>query len=79
MWVYLEGGPSTAPSNKSSGGIGESWGNSFTSPSSWPVGSWTQIGGDTGPSETGNTFTLKLAIDDPDWSGWVYIDDVEMR
>ena len=79
MQVYLEGGPSTAPENKSSGGLEDQLASDFTSPSAWSVGSWTQIGGSLWQTEVGTTFTLNLAIFDPNWSGWVYIDDVVMN
>jgi hypothetical protein len=79
MQVYLEGGPSTSPENKSSGGLEDQVASDFTSPSAWAVGAWTQIGGSLWQTEVGTTFTLNLAIYDPDWSGWVYIDDVVMK
>jgi hypothetical protein len=79
MWVYLDGGPSTAPENVSSGGLENQEASDFTSPSAWSVGSWAQIGGILHQTESGNTFTLNLGIYDPSWSGWVYIDDVAMN
>jgi hypothetical protein len=79
LWVYLEGGPSTAPANVTSGALGDQGGNDFTSPSAWTVGSWMQIGGILAQTESGATFTLNLGIWDPNWSGWVYIDDVAMK
>ena len=79
LWVYLDGGPSTAPENVTSGSLGDQGGNDFTSPSAWTVGSWMQIGGVLGQTESGATFTLNLGIWDPSWSGWVYIDDVVMK
>ena len=82
MWVYLDGGPDTGPSNVSSGDLDNQGMSSlsFSVPPAWPVGSWTQIGGDLGQSATGaTTFTFNLGIYDPNWSGWVYIDDVVMK
>jgi hypothetical protein len=79
MWVYLDGGPSTSPENVSSGGLEDQVASDFTSPSAWSVGSWTQIGGNLHQSEIGTTFTLNLGVWDPNWSGWVYIDDVAMK
>ena len=79
LWVYLDGGPATAPENVSNGGLGDQGGNIFTSPSLWSVGSWTQLGGILDQTENGATFTFNLGIYDPNWSGWVYIDDVAMN